>query len=99
MFFRVNTSNCDLVTNLGKLLTFSSLVQGIKRETEEEKSFGDFQLFTEDSPYSSTNLTYEPIQFDRLRQLNCYNIINNKDTITKALTMAMMRKKFKKKRK
>ncbi|XP_034273669.1 cytosolic phospholipase A2 zeta-like isoform X1 [Pantherophis guttatus] len=72
---------------------------GIKRETEEEMSFGDFQLYTEDSPYSSTNLTYEPIQFDRLLQLNCYNIINNKDTITKALTMAMMRKKFKKKRK
>uniref|UniRef100_A0A670XWF9 PLA2c domain-containing protein n=1 Tax=Pseudonaja textilis TaxID=8673 RepID=A0A670XWF9_PSETE len=72
---------------------------GIKRETEEEKSFGDFQIYTEDSPYSSTNLTYEPIQFDRLLQLNCYNIINNKDTIIKALTMAMMRKKFKKKRK
>ncbi|KAM3850911.1 cytosolic phospholipase A2 zeta-like [Vipera latastei] len=72
---------------------------GIKRETEEEKSFGDFQIYTEDSPYSSTNLTYDPIQFDRLLQLNCYNIINNKDTILKALTMAMMRKKFKKKRK
>uniref|UniRef100_A0A8C6YBC5 Phospholipase A2 n=1 Tax=Naja naja TaxID=35670 RepID=A0A8C6YBC5_NAJNA len=72
---------------------------GIKRETEEEKSFGDFQIYTEDSPYSSMNLTYEPIQFDRLLQLNCYNIINNKDTIIKALSMAMMRKKFKKKRK
>ncbi|KAG8126126.1 hypothetical protein E2320_021351, partial [Naja naja] len=71
----------------------------IKRETEEEKSFGDFQIYTEDSPYSSMNLTYEPIQFDRLLQLNCYNIINNKDTIIKALSMAMMRKKFKKKRK
>ncbi|XP_063174381.1 cytosolic phospholipase A2 zeta-like [Candoia aspera] len=72
---------------------------GIKRETEEEKSFGDFQLYTEDSPYSSMNLTYQPIQFDRLLQLNCYNIINNKDVILKVLTMAMNRRKFKKKKK
>ncbi|XP_061469176.1 cytosolic phospholipase A2 zeta-like [Rhineura floridana] len=72
---------------------------GIKRETEEEISFADFHIYSKDTPYSSTNLTYQPIEFDRLLQLTCYNVINNKDAILKALHLAMKRRKFKKTKK
>ncbi|XP_062824209.1 cytosolic phospholipase A2 zeta [Anolis carolinensis] len=67
---------------------------GVKREPEE-MSFADFHLYTDDSPYGSTKLTYEPMEFDRLLQLSCYNVMNNKDAILKALHLAMKRRKFK----
>ncbi|XP_042315910.1 cytosolic phospholipase A2 zeta-like [Sceloporus undulatus] len=69
---------------------------GVKRDTEEEKSFADFHIYTEDGPYGYTKFTYQPIDFDRLLQLSCYNVINNKDAILKALHLAMKRRKFKK---
>ncbi|GAB0190416.1 cytosolic phospholipase A2 zeta [Grus japonensis] len=38
---------------------------GVKRESEEEKSFGDFVIESKDSPYRTLNFTFEPYDFSR----------------------------------
>nr|DBA14111.1 TPA: hypothetical protein GDO54_005124 [Pyxicephalus adspersus] len=68
---------------------------GLLRETESEKAFGDFMLSGNDSPYRTKNFTYEPNDFDRLVEVNRYNVINNKEQIMKALKAALDRRKHK----
>ncbi|XP_053884570.1 cytosolic phospholipase A2 zeta isoform X2 [Malaclemys terrapin pileata] len=69
---------------------------GIERESEDEKSFGDFVIAGKDSPYRTLNFTFEPYDFDRLVEVNCYNVLNNKDILLKALNLALSRRKLKK---
>ncbi|XP_063189815.1 cytosolic phospholipase A2 zeta isoform X1 [Chroicocephalus ridibundus] len=69
---------------------------GIKRESEEEKSFGDFVIEAKDSPYRTLNFTFEPYDFRRLVEVNRYNVLNSKDTLFKALNLALQRRKLKK---
>ncbi|XP_051476320.1 cytosolic phospholipase A2 zeta isoform X5 [Apus apus] len=69
---------------------------GIKRESEEEKSFGDFVIEAKDSPYRTVNFTFEPYDFSRLVEVNRYNVLNSKDTLFKALNLALQRRKLKK---
>uniref|UniRef100_A0A8C0GHV7 Phospholipase A2 n=1 Tax=Chelonoidis abingdonii TaxID=106734 RepID=A0A8C0GHV7_CHEAB len=69
---------------------------GIERESEDEKSFGDFVIEVKDSPYRTLNFTFEPYDFDRLVEVNCYNVLNNKDMLLKALNLALSRRKLKK---
>ncbi|KYO28414.1 hypothetical protein Y1Q_0016002 [Alligator mississippiensis] len=71
---------------------------GVERETANEKSFGNFLIEGADSPYRSMNFTYKPNEFDRLLELSCYNVLNNKDTILKALALGMKRRALKKAR-
>lgn len=68
---------------------------GIKRESEDEKSFGDFVIETKDSPYRTLNFTLEPYDFHRLVEVNRYNVLNNKDTLFKTLNLALQRRKRK----
>ncbi|XP_074854963.1 cytosolic phospholipase A2 zeta-like [Carettochelys insculpta] len=68
---------------------------GVEHETEDEKSFGNFSVEGENSPYRSMNFTYAPDEFDRLIELSRYNILNNKDAIVKALNLAMKRRALK----
>ncbi|XP_053123364.1 cytosolic phospholipase A2 zeta isoform X2 [Hemicordylus capensis] len=68
---------------------------GIERESEEERSFGDFAIEGKDSPYRTLNFTFESHDFDRLVELSCYNVLNNKDTILKALSLGLNRRKLK----
>ncbi|XP_063145971.1 cytosolic phospholipase A2 zeta [Candoia aspera] len=68
---------------------------GIERESEEEKSFADFQIEGKDSPYRTLNFTYTSDEFDRLVQLNCYNVLNNIDAILKALSLGLSKRKLK----
>ncbi|KAH1171689.1 hypothetical protein KIL84_007307 [Mauremys mutica] len=68
---------------------------GVKRETEDEKSFGNFPVEGEKSPYHSMNFTYQPNEFDRLLELSRYNIMNNKEAILKALALGMKRRVLK----
>ncbi|XP_053239642.1 cytosolic phospholipase A2 zeta isoform X1 [Podarcis raffonei] len=68
---------------------------GIERESEEEKSFGDFVIGGIDSPYWTLNFTYEPEDFDKLLELSRYNVLNNKEAVFKALSMALSRRKKK----
>ncbi|NWX81901.1 PA24F phospholipase, partial [Nothoprocta pentlandii] len=65
---------------------------GVVRETEEEKSSGNFAVDGKTSPYYTMNFTYEPVEFDQLLELCRYNIMNNKDVIFKALALGLKRK-------
>ncbi|XP_063015165.1 cytosolic phospholipase A2 zeta isoform X1 [Melospiza melodia melodia] len=69
---------------------------GVERESEEEKSFGDFIIESNDSPYRTLNFTFEPYDFSRLVEVNRYNVLNNKDTLLKTLNLALQRRKLKK---
>ncbi|NWU91202.1 PA24F phospholipase, partial [Upupa epops] len=64
---------------------------GLKRMSAEEKSFGDFVIESKDSPYRTLNFTFEPYDFSRLVEVNRYNVLNNKDTLFKALNLALQR--------
>ncbi|KAL7992408.1 hypothetical protein Chor_016664 [Crotalus horridus] len=68
---------------------------GIERESEEDKTFADFQIEGKDSPYRTFNFTYTADEFDRLVQLNCYNVLNNMDAILKALRLGLSKRKEK----
>ncbi|KAM9294463.1 cytosolic phospholipase A2 zeta-like [Gastrophryne carolinensis] len=68
---------------------------GVLRETEKEKEFGNFELSGKDSPYRTKNFTYKSHDFDRLLEVNRYNVLNNKENITMALRAAMDRRKHK----
>ncbi|CAG0886325.1 unnamed protein product [Cyprideis torosa] len=47
---------------------------GVPRETEEEKAFADFSIFSDPkTPYSMYNFQYTKMQFERLSQLTEYN--------------------------
>lgn len=74
------------------------MAAGIERESEEEKSFGDFEIDGRDSPYRTFNFTYESHEFNRLVDLNCYNVLNNKESILEALHLAFDRRKLKNER-
>ncbi|KAH0620646.1 hypothetical protein JD844_021312 [Phrynosoma platyrhinos] len=49
---------------------------GVERESEEEKSYGDFEVEAKDSPYRTLNFTFESHEFNRLVELmskaDCY---------------------------
>ncbi|XP_067847273.1 cytosolic phospholipase A2 zeta-like isoform X2 [Heptranchias perlo] len=66
---------------------------GVERTSEEEKYYGSFVLEAEQSPYSTLQFTYTANDFDRLVDLNCYNVMNNKDIILMVLKQAMARKR------
>ncbi|KAG8126125.1 hypothetical protein E2320_021357, partial [Naja naja] len=68
---------------------------GIERESEEEKTFADFQIEGKDSPYRTFNFTYTSDEFDKLVELNCYNVLNNMDAILKALRLGLSKRKQK----
>ncbi|XP_043929947.1 cytosolic phospholipase A2 zeta [Protopterus annectens] len=70
---------------------------GLKRQSPEEKSYGDFIIHTNDSPYQTLRFTYTPEDFNRLVDVNHYNVCNNKETILKAYRLAMTRKQEQKK--
>ncbi|XP_043929950.1 cytosolic phospholipase A2 zeta-like [Protopterus annectens] len=70
---------------------------GLKRQSPEEKSYGDFNIYTKDSPYKTLRFTYTPEDFNRLVDVNHYNVCNNKETILKAYRLAMTRKQEQKK--
>ncbi|XP_040266888.1 cytosolic phospholipase A2 zeta isoform X3 [Bufo bufo] len=65
---------------------------GILRETDEEKAFGNFLLQDKDSPYRTKCFTYEPNDFNRLVEVNRYNVLNNEKMIKSVLKVALDRR-------
>ncbi|XP_063047278.1 cytosolic phospholipase A2 zeta [Engraulis encrasicolus] len=59
---------------------------GVKRG-EDEMTLGDVDF----DKYFTTNLTYEPKDFQKLMDLSEYNVLNNRDTLLSALGRAMHR--------
>lgn len=68
------------------------LAPGVERQTAEEKARGDFAISGPDTPYGMTNFTYEPEEFDRLVALSRYNVLNNAETVRRALRLALHRR-------
>lgn len=68
------------------------LAPGVERQTAEEKAFGDFIINGPDTAYGMMDFTYEPIEFDRLVTLSRYNVLNNIETIRRALQLALDRR-------
>lgn len=64
----------------------------MERQTAEEKAHGDFAINGPDTPYGMTNFTYEPEEFDRLVALSRYNVLNNAETVRRALRLALDRR-------
>lgn len=79
----------------GGVIVFFFLAAGVKRESEEDKSFGDFVIEGKDSPYRTLNFTFEPYDFSRLVEVNRYNVLNSKDALFKTLNLALQRRKLK----
>ncbi|KAF4084376.1 hypothetical protein AMELA_G00127960 [Ameiurus melas] len=65
---------------------------GVKREGKEELNAGDVDVSSGSSPYVTSNLTYAPEDFQKLVDLTCYNVCNNKESIVCALERALNRK-------
>ncbi|XP_048456434.1 cytosolic phospholipase A2 zeta-like [Rhincodon typus] len=64
-------------------------IVGVPRTSEEDKINHSFVLEAEHSPYSTLNFTYTPDDFDKLVDLNCYNVMNSKDIILMILSKAL----------
>ncbi|KAM4829902.1 cytosolic phospholipase A2 zeta [Thomomys bottae] len=69
------------------------LAPGVARQTAEEKAFGNFDLSGPDTPYGMVNFTYQPEEFDRLVALSRYNVLNNVETVKRALLLALDRRR------
>ncbi|KAG5278396.1 hypothetical protein AALO_G00098520 [Alosa alosa] len=75
-------------------LTFREFkAPGVRREGAEELIQGDVDVNTEDSPYVTSNLAYQPEDFQKLMDLMHYNIPNNRDTFLSALRRALERER------
>uniref|UniRef100_A0A8C3VPA1 Phospholipase A2 n=1 Tax=Catagonus wagneri TaxID=51154 RepID=A0A8C3VPA1_9CETA len=68
------------------------LAPGVERQTAEEKACGDFVISGPDTPYGMMNFTYEPQQFEQLVALSRYNVLNNAETLRRALRLALDRR-------
>ncbi|KAM4641657.1 cytosolic phospholipase A2 isoform 1-T2 [Discoglossus pictus] len=59
---------------------------GVRRETDEEIEFADFDIFDDpETPFSTFNFQYPNEAFDRLHNLMEFNTLNNIDLIKQAI--------------
>ncbi|XP_051278892.1 cytosolic phospholipase A2 beta isoform X7 [Dicentrarchus labrax] len=65
---------------------------GVKRETAEEMKAGEVDVSTSSSPYTTKNMTYTKEDYEALVDLTTYNVLNNKESITKAIHKSLQRK-------
>ncbi|XP_040825623.1 cytosolic phospholipase A2 zeta-like isoform X3 [Ochotona curzoniae] len=69
------------------------LAPGVERQTAQDKAFGNFTIHGPDTPYGLTDFTFEPEEFDRLVALSRYNVLNNVDSVKRALQLALDRRR------
>ncbi|XP_031435355.1 cytosolic phospholipase A2 zeta-like isoform X2 [Clupea harengus] len=75
-------------------LTFREFkAPGVRREGKDELRMGELDVSSSASPYITTNLAYQPEDFQKLMDLTCYNILNNRDTLLSALRRALQRER------
>ena len=61
--------------------------------TEEEKKFGNFNIFSDPAdPFSMYNFVYNNFNFDRLSKLMEYNTLNNLDVIKSCIEQVVRRR-------
>ncbi|KAK7090826.1 cytosolic phospholipase A2-like [Littorina saxatilis] len=67
---------------------------GVRRETQEEKDFADFDIFDDPArPYSTFNFTYTHEQFLRLSQLTEFNTLLSMPRVKQVLAEVVARKR------
>ncbi|XP_070613711.1 cytosolic phospholipase A2 epsilon-like [Erythrolamprus reginae] len=66
---------------------------GIKR-SESEMKYGEVDISSSSSPYSTYSMTFTEEEYDQLIELSEYNILNNQHLILQALDRAVQRKKI-----
>lgn len=67
---------------------------GVERETQQEKDFANFEVFSDPKePYSVFNFAYTQLQFDRLHSLVEYNTAESVPIIKEVVARAVRRKK------
>ncbi|KAH0620643.1 hypothetical protein JD844_021309 [Phrynosoma platyrhinos] len=69
---------------------------GVKR-SESEMKYGEVDVSSNCTPYSTYSLTFSKEEYDQLVDLSEYNILNNQHLILQALQTAVERKKLLKK--
>ena len=67
---------------------------GVKRETDEEKAFGDFSLFDGTNDYAIWRFVYPNLSFDRLTKMMEFNVANNLDVIKTEIEEIIQKKRF-----
>lgn len=67
---------------------------GVKRETDEEKAFGDFSLFDGTNDFAIWRFVYPNLSFDRLTKMMEFNVANNLDVIKTEMEEIIQRKRF-----
>ncbi|XP_042562072.1 cytosolic phospholipase A2 zeta-like [Clupea harengus] len=67
--------------------------EGVRREGKDELRMGELDVSSSASPYITENLAYQPEDFQRLMDLTCYNVLNNRDTLLSALRRALQRER------
>ena len=65
---------------------------GIKRETVEEKAFGDFNIFDGTNDYAIWRFVYPSLSFDRLTKMMEFNVANNIDIIKEEIRQIIEKK-------
>ncbi|NP_001101234.2 cytosolic phospholipase A2 beta [Rattus norvegicus] len=65
---------------------------GVPR-TSEEKTAGEVNLSSSNSPYDYTKVTYSQEDVDKLLRLTHYNICNNQDRLREAMHQAVQRRR------
>ena len=66
---------------------------GEPRRTDDEKAFGDFNLFDDTTAYAIWRFVYPNQSFDRLTAMMQYNVLNNVHVIKREIAELIQRKR------
>lgn len=72
---------------------------GRVRETDDEKEFGNFDIFDETTAYAIWRFVYPNLSYDRLTAMMEFNILNNIETIKAEIQSVMERNRKRNKKK
>lgn len=64
---------------------------GLPRETDDEKSFGDFNIFDDTNAYAIWRFVYPNLSFDRLTAMMEFNVQNNLHIIREEIELLTLR--------
>ncbi|KAH3870520.1 cytosolic phospholipase A2-like isoform X2 [Dreissena polymorpha] len=96
IFRHPTEANCPIVLHFCLVnVEFRQFVKpGLRRRTEEEKQFADFDIFDDPAAsYSTFNFTYPHLAFERLSKLTEFNVLVNVDTIKKVIVEIIEKKR------
>ncbi|XP_070173111.1 cytosolic phospholipase A2-like [Littorina saxatilis] len=96
VFQNPDDPHCPVVLHFALVnINFRELkAPGVRRETQEEKDFADFDIFDDPArPYSTFNFTYTHEQFLRLSQLTEFNTLLSMPRVKQVLAEVVARKR------